>query len=354
MAIVKRRSTRILIWSVGLPIVAFGLFLATMWAREWQPEAIEDMTTHSLAADTLPASDTITILSWNIGYAGLGDDMDFFMDGGKSMRTGEERTRENLRRIISTLEEYRSADFILLQEVDFDSRRSYHINEYDSIRAALPEFMGWWGLNYVADFVPVPITNPMGAVRSGVVTLSRWAPTEVLRLQYPGSFGLLTRIFNLKRCMLTASFEVRGSGNMLYINNTHNSAYDSGDMRRQEIDYMRRYLTGKPMSITMGDWNSTPPGYTASEAALTDKHFVPHAIAREDFGSEYSFVYDANTPSVRYGYEPYRSGVTTITLLDFALVGAGVTPLSVEVLDLGFESSDHNPVVARFRINSRF
>lgn len=350
MSNIKRRLITISLWIIGLPILAFAILLVYSWIREWQPADIEDKTTAGLTADTLPACDTITIVSWNIGYAGLGADMDFFMDGGTKMRTDKQQTETNLNRIIAFLKSYDTADFILLQEVDFDSRRSYRINEYDSIRMALPEFMGWCGLNYVADFVPIPITDPMGGVRSGMVTLSRWAPTAVVRLQYPGSFGFPSRIFNLKRCMLSASFAVAGSRNMLYINNTHNSAYDSGDMRSGEMEYIKNYLADKPMSLTIGDWNSNPPGYISSEAALTDPHFVPHTIASGDLGVDQKFVYDSLVPSVRYGYEPYRAGATTTTLLDFAVCGPDVRPLSVEVVDLGFENSDHNPVIVRFAI----
>lgn len=349
-AISKHRYLRILILVIGLPFIALCILIIVMWAREWQPKAIENISIDHLPTNNVHVGDTITVLSWNIGYAGLGADMDFFMDGGERMRTDRKQTIENLSRIIDFLKESNKTDFILLQEVDFDSRRSYHINEYDSICAALPDFKSWYGLNYVADFVPVPITNPMGSVRSGIVILSRWTPTQVTRLQYPGSFGLLSRIFNLKRCMLSASFEVAGSNNMLYINNTHNSAYDSGSMRREEFGYIRHYLEDKPLSVTMGDWNSNPPGYTASNAALNDKHFVPYTIKSDDFGEHNNFVYDPTTPSVRYGYEPYRNGKTTTTLLDFALAGKGIIPLSVKVVDLGFKNSDHNPVIAKFRM----
>lgn len=345
----QRRSVKYTLRTLGFLVVVVSLLLAIAWAREWNPAPIEDMTTPSLTPDTIRC-DTLKVVSWNIGYAGLGSDMDFFYDGGTRMRSDKQRTEQNLAAIVAFLKQHADADFILLQEVDFDSHRSYNINEYDTIRAALPAMMGWWGYNYVTDFVPIPLFDPMGGVRSGVVTLSRWAPREVTRLQYPGGFGFPVRLFNLKRCLLSASFEVAGVGNYLYINNTHNSAYDDGGMRRGELEYLGGYLQGKPLSITMGDWNSNPPGYTPSSAAIEDEHFIPLAIDRSDFPSSMSFVYDATTPSVRYGYEPYRAGHTTTTLLDFALCGSGVVPLSVEVIDLGFENSDHNPVVATFRM----
>ncbi len=358
-------------------VVGVAGFVAVMWAGEWRPAAVEEQLGEGFwtpgGPDTLRVGDTITVLSWNIGYAGLGDDMDFFMDGGSRVRTSRGRTQENLSAIVTFLQAHASRpelnhelnhglnpDFILLQEVDFDSKRSYGLNQYDTLRRALPEYMGWWGLNYRSAFVPAPLLRPfmqpMGRVKSGVALLTRLRPSGVSRLQYPGRSPFPVRLFNLKRCLLTAAFPVADSAGkaagVLYLNNTHNSAFfdDHGDMRRQELDFLRRYLDGKRYSITMGDWNSPPPGYAPPAAAGQDEHFRPHPIHRADFPLELSFVYDPTTPSVRYGYEPYRPGVTTTTVIDFALSGPRIEPVSLETIDLGFRHSDHNPILARFVI----
>lgn len=356
-----KKLFRILFKLILLGTVILAVFIAVMWAKEWKPEAIEtvlDTEFFGSEVDSLRVGDTLTVVSWNIGYAGLGDDMDFFVDGGSRMRTSRERTEKNLNGIVAFLDRYSGvADFILLQEVDFDSKRSYGMNQYDSIRSGLAGagYYGWWGINYQTDYVPIPVTRPMGKVKSGIVILSKWKPREVTRFQYPSRFPFPVRLFNLKRCMLSASVPVAGEDGtpkgMLYINNTHNSAFDkSGGMRRDELDFMRRYLEGKPYSVTMGDWNSTPPGYEASAAALTDKYFQPHVIDRAYFPLDMHFVYDPTTPSVRYGYEPYDPQTTTTTVVDFALSGSRLEPVAFETIDLGFRNSDHNPIVARFVI----
>lgn len=349
-----RRLFRILVRIVGIAALGIALFIAVMWAREWRPAPVENVYTLPAgeSCDTLNVGDTLRIVSWNIGYAGLGNDMDFFYDGGTRMRTSEAHTVGNLHGIIDFLKTQK-ADIILLQEVDFGSRRSYGINEYDSIRAALPGYFGWWGLNYKADFVPIPVTNPMGRVESGVIILTRWKPEEVTRYAYPGGFSFPVRLFNLKRCLLSAEIPVRdsvGAVRTLYVNNTHNTAYDTGHMRSGELAFLNAFLTGKRYAITMGDWNSTPPGYTPSSAAIADKHFSPLQIERDAFPADMTFVYDPTTPSVRYGYEPYRAGSTTTTVIDFALCGPGIEPVAFETIDLGFKKSDHNPVAATFII----
>lgn len=346
---------RLLFRIVGLLFMLLLVAFVIIWIREWRPEPVENiLETESKAV--LRQGDTLRIVSWNIGYAGLGDDMDFFYDGGTRMRTSRERTLQNLHGIIRYLQEQADAhraDLILLQEVDFDSHRSYGLNEYDSIRNALSGYESWYALNYKSDFVPIPLTHPMGAVESGIVILSRWSPSRVTRYAYPGGFSFPVRLFNLKRCLLSAEFPLLDStGNLrtLYINNTHNTAYDTGNMRSGELAFMNRYLADKPYAVTLGDWNCNPPGYTASAAALADANFRPLPIDRGTFPDEMTFVYDPTTPSTRYGYEPYNPATTTTTLLDFALCGSGIEPIAFETVDLGFKNSDHNPVIATFVI----
>lgn len=339
-----KKPLKILFWLIGLMVMAAISFIGVMWALEWRPEPIEARETLSQTPDTI-SCDTLKIITWNIGYTGLGAEMDFFYDGGTRVRTSQEETSKNLHGVINFLKSHADADFILLQEVDFGSKRSFNTNQYDSIRTALPQFMGWWGYNYVSQFVPYPITEPIGRVKSGIVTLSKWAPAEVTRFQYPGEFAFPVRIFNLKRCLLTASFEVAGSGNRLYINNTHNTAYDTGGMRSGEMQFLRGYLNGKPLSVTAGDWNSTPPGYTASRAAREDPNFSPMALTDKDFDAGFRFIYDTTTMTARYLDEPFEHRTTTQTMLDFALCGPRIEPISVETVDLGFVNSDHNPVI---------
>lgn len=353
-----KRVFRILLRATGIAALGVVLFIVVIWVREWRPAPVE--TVYALPkgemCDTLAAGDTLRILSWNIGYAGLGDDMDFFYDGGTRMRTSKARTAENLNGIIHFLERAvseKKADMILLQEVDFDSRRSYRMNEYDSIRKALPGYAGWRAVNYRSDFVPIPPTDPMGRVESGLAIFSRWKPMSVTRYAYPGGFPFPVRLFNLKRCLLSMEIPVRdsaGSVRTLYVGNTHNTAYDTGNMRSGELGFLNDCLKGKRYAVTMGDWNCNPPGYVPSRAAAEDRYFRPLPIDRDDFPPEMTFLYDPTTPSTRYGYEPYHPATTATTLLDFALCGPGIEPVAVETVDLGFKNSDHNPVAAVFVI----
>ncbi|MGD8114723.1 MAG: hypothetical protein ACQEWA_07570, partial [Sphaerochaetaceae bacterium] len=61
----------------------------------------------------------LQILTWNIGYAGMGEDSDFLFDHGKQLRPpSRESVADNLKKI----EEYLNgseADIMMLQEVPY-------------------------------------------------------------------------------------------------------------------------------------------------------------------------------------------------------------------------------------------
>ena len=61
--------------------------------------------------------DSVSILTWNVGYAGLGEESDFFMDGGKGVNPeSEEQVRENMSGIEDIL---RSANADLMLDTTF-------------------------------------------------------------------------------------------------------------------------------------------------------------------------------------------------------------------------------------------
>lgn len=332
---------------VGALFVFVILFFGVAYLCEYRPDIRESvLQSDAKVADTLP--DTITILTWNIGYAGLGDNMDFFYDGGVEVRDSRERTEQNLTEIIKTLLEI-DADVILLQEVDLSSHRTYGIHEVDTLRSAFPQHYLSFAYNYKALFVPIPLRNPIGRVGGGVVTLSRYAPLSAERLSYPSSFPFPVSMFNLKRCLLLTQF-LSSAGDTVLIANTHNSAFDNGDMRAEEMLFLGDYLASSSdstsASIVGGDWNQYPPSYIPTVAELSNPYFTPQLIDGKPFEGIGEFVYDKSAPSMRYMNMPY--GTESVkSLTDFFFVGGSARVISIETLRLNFKSSDHNPVLIR-------
>ena len=77
------------------------------------------------------------LLSYNIGFGAYEPDYGVFLDGGtESWAWSQERLTDNIGNIGSFLSQ-QHADFYLIQEVDRDSTRSYHVDEAALLREAL-------------------------------------------------------------------------------------------------------------------------------------------------------------------------------------------------------------------------
>lgn len=308
---------------------------------EYSPSKVEEIP---VVGGGTALGDTITLFSWNIGYCGYDSDMDFFYDGGKEVLMSEERTKRNLDSIVSEIGKYRNADFILLQEVDLGSKRSYGMNYLDTIAAAMEGFTPYYAANFRSPFVPIPVTDPIGKVESGIVILTRHPAVAVRRHRLPDTSGFPERIFGLKRCLLEAEF-ILPTGDTLHLFNLHNSAYDDGSRRKAELEIIDS-LTSLQYTVFAGDWNCNPPGYNQSEKEKTDPHFSPVLLKEGDIGCK-GFAADYHSRTMRYLDMPYVKGITAESLLDFMAYTEGVEPLEVRTIDLGFKNSDHNPVLYR-------
>lgn len=350
-------------------IAVFIIAFLYLYLNEYNPSTIENIYNSDVncglilgtnqGSDTIAeyesverlfeTGDTISFLSWNLGYAGYEQSMDFFYDGGKNVRTTKENAKRNLHGIIDILKQHRDIDVMMLQEVDIDSKRSYRMNMLDSICKAFPEFTPFYAPNYRCEFVPIPLSDPIGKVECGLVILSRYRPIVVRRHQLPNSTPFPTRTFNLKRCILEAAYPLE-NGDSLWISNIHNSAYDNGDMRKQEIDYIDSINTNRVYSFICGDWNSTPPGYSSSREELENEYFSPVQMSDNSI-REATYMVDLNSHTMRYLYEPYIKGHTTESLIDFGVLKRGLEPVEVKTLsNHEFMFSDHNPVLYKVRI----
>jgi endonuclease/exonuclease/phosphatase family metal-dependent hydrolase len=344
---------KVIFWIIVtvVSVLAFLIIYATI--SDYKPGK-QSVVLESVTPDIYPNWTEIDMLIWNIGYCGLDEKMDFFYDGGKKVRTPREQLLENLRSVISELQSNDTCEFILLQEVDRNSSRSYRINESDSIMKSLPNYQSSFGKNYDVFFVPVPFTDPMGRVESGIQTLSRPVALSSVRWSYPGKFAWPKSLFMLDRCFLVNRYPLK-SGNEMLIINTHNSAYDAGGvLRSQEMKYLHDFLISEYEKgnyvVVGGDWNQSPPGFVPE--------FTGDIFDSEDFTKVpdnylpegWKWVFDPMTASNRRVKFPYERGKTTATIIDFFLLSPNVQPVKVNTIDKEFRNSDHQPVRLKLRL----
>ena len=82
--------------------VARGVFSIA----EYRPASVESIVPPQQAEAVIEAGKPRSIVSWNCGYGALGDNADFFMDGGSAVYTADrERVNTNLSGIRDTLAE---------------------------------------------------------------------------------------------------------------------------------------------------------------------------------------------------------------------------------------------------------
>ena len=202
---------RIVLALVLLLAVALGVFTVA----EYRPADTEVIIPDSQVEAVLTTGDPLTIVSWNCGYGALGDNADFFMDGGTSVYTADrERVSSNLSGIRDALKAL-NPDLVILQEVDVSSARSYGTDERTVLRDVLPGASEAFAYNFNTLFVPYPVP-PMGHVESGLYTLSAASPRTAERVSLPVPFSWPIRLFNLKRCLLVSRFPVAGTDKELH------------------------------------------------------------------------------------------------------------------------------------------
>ncbi len=294
---------------------------------------------------------TLTILIWNLGYAGTGAEAAFFMDGGRDVMAKDKPTvLRHLSNITNVLRE-RRRDIYLLQEVDSNSRRTYWLDEVGLVRAGLNTYCSAYGVNHDVPFVPYPYRAPLGRVRSGLLSFSAYTPRMARRYQLPGSLPWPDSAFHLQRCLLEWRLP-RADGREWVIINTHLEAWDKGEVKDAELTWLRdkalqEYQAGNFVVIG-GDWNAVMPGITLTRFATQDGP-GPHTVKlREDiFPPAWRWALDRSRPSSRRCKTPYVPGSTYVTIIDGFVVSPNVQIDHVKTVPLGFQDSDHEPIDIR-------
>ncbi len=334
-------------------IVAFLLFLVFATIDDYRPDEVTSYVNNN-PSEQIPDTTNLNLLVWNIGYAGLDASMDFFYDGGEQMRPSEEGVRQNMEGIITTLSHHVDYDFILLQEVDKNSKRSYRINQYELIKDVFTDYHYSFGKNYNVAFVPIPLNEPMGKVESGLMTVAKYNPLSVERHSFPGNYSWPMKLFMLDRCFLVNRFGL-DNGKELLIINTHNSAYDDGSLRTQQMAFFRVFLQSEYKKgnyvIVGGDWNQTPYGF-APELPSHQFDTVSLVYVEKDYlGPEWTWAYDTKLPTNRRVATPYDKSTSLTTVIDYYLLSPNIILEEVETLDVDFQYSDHQPIRLRAKLN---
>ena len=304
------------------------------------------------------------ILSWNIGFGAYEEDFGFFMDGGTESRAwSKERLEKNLDAIGETAAA-QDADLMLLQEVDFDSDRSYHVDEalklrtFDGLDVSTDSV---FAVNYHSAYLFYPITQPHGASNSGLLTTSKLGIRSAVRRSLPVETGV-TKLLDLDRCY-SISRVPTDNGKELVIFLLHMSAYGNSDAIREgqirmlSQDMQKEYEAGNYV-LCGGDFNHDLKASNDDNDDAADYESWAYPFPREELPEHLSFCIDqlsdternALWNSARNADMEYIPGETYTVTLDGFIISDNIECLQYENVNTGYSYSDHDPVYMKFKL----
>lgn len=108
------------------------------------------------------------IMSYNIGFGAYRRDYSFFMDGGKSSWAKDEESVMAAVSAMGEIVDTVNPDFVLLQEIDIDGTRSYHVDELELLNQFIKGYYYDFAQNYDSPFLFFPPWEPHGRIRQGL------------------------------------------------------------------------------------------------------------------------------------------------------------------------------------------
>ncbi len=337
---------RILGSILGLVLVAVAGLVVFLTVTEYRPADRQPADMVALQDDGAKVSSSLTVFTWNIGYGGLGEESDFFMDGGTMVNPPSQETVDKNLAGIQKFIQSNPADAWLFQEVDLNSARTGYTNELNVLSHAYGGNSSF-AYNYKCPFVPIP-WPPMGQIESGIATLTQTAfDYDTERVALPCPFRWPVRSANIKRCLLITRLPIEGSDKQLVLVNLHLEAYDSGEGKiaqtRLLMEVLQEEYEKGNYVIAGGDFNQTFPGGLEQYPILDESKWTPGILDAEMLPEGWQFACDGNVPTCRLLDKPYDETCQKY-LIDGFILSPNVQLNLVETVDLGFEHSDHNPV----------
>lgn len=302
------------------------------------------------------------ILSWNIGFCAYTDQFSFFMDGGKYSRAfSEQAVLDDLNGIFKRIDEIKP-EFALIQEVDDNSTRSYHVDEHSLFNEhKFPEsYQSTFGINYDSPYLFYPIVSPIGRSHSGVLTMSSYDITGSIRRSLPIQTSL-AKLLDLDRCY-TINRVPTSDGKELILVNLHLSAYTTDPtIVNQQLsmlfeDLVKEYENGNYV-IAGGDFNMDLLGNSAEIFGVSGEDYSwaqPFPVNKIPAGFNLNAPFDSANPypSCRNADAPWDKETNFQITIDGFITSDNIKVSNIEVLREEFKYSDHNPVRMEFEFIS--
>ncbi len=323
-------------------ILTGGYACASIQATGAPASPNTDLSFRSPEGSDWSGADVMTLVTWNLGYAGLGRESDFFADGGDRYlppsRTGVVANRDAIAAWLGAS----NADVILTQETARASVVNWWVEVKGAVDAALPGY----GEAFYADFRTRLLPPPL-RIRNGLATYGRGGLADAELWPLPSDGDPYDG--PLRRRYAALATRLNGPGGCWTVVNVHTAAFDEGAaLRRRQITAVLDRAAAEAAAgrrvIIGGDWNLRLVGTDFPHTSKPEDLFWVHDFPADLLPAGWRVAADPRTPTVRTNERPYAPEQNYTAVIDGFLIGPGVTVEAVEGIDLGFRHSDHQPV----------
>lgn len=370
------KITGIILLALVIVLAAYIIYLYASYHRipDNQELQVEEISQNTEAGNELTTEKNYSALTYNIGFGAYTPDFSFFMDGGKSSWAKSKDSVKEMIKGAGELVASKDPDFALVQEIDLDATRSYHVNEYSILKENIPAYNCVFAQNYDSAFLFYPFTQPHGKSKAGLALFSKYPITGSMRRSFPISTSF-TKFFDLDRCYSISRVPV-DNGKELVIFELHMSAYGNSDAIREgqirmlSEDMQKEYEAGNYV-ICGGDFNHDLKAVdTQSKASDADNNTQTdsedsaepeswaYPFPRSELPEHFSFCLDQLSEdeknnlwnSARNADMEYVPGETYTVTLDGFIISDNVECTKYENVNTGYSYSDHDPVYMEFQL----
>ncbi|MFC2173121.1 endonuclease/exonuclease/phosphatase family protein [Acidobacteriota bacterium] len=300
-------------------------------------------------SSSLNKEKSLQILTWNIGYAGMGKEADFIFDGGKQLRP---RKKEYVYGNLTGIERFlirHYADFYLFQEVARPSLNTYGIDVSERLRKVLTR-CAWC---HSTDLKTRLLYRRFG-LDIGNSFFSRYTIRRCTRIALPVEPNFILGCFRKHYRLLVSEIET-GDSTSLFLINLHLAAFDKdAQVRNAQLKRLRAFILEqyeKGHSIVVGgDWNLRLAPVEFPHQTEDKNLFWIYDLPQQFTPSGWTWAVDQSTPTVRTAHKPFKPGTNYTLIVDGFLCSPNVSVLSVKTADLHFENTDHHPVIVTVKI----
>lgn len=345
----KKLITKAIVSVLAVAIFLVGYYFVYLYCGYQRIGELEYLEVVDKTETVLPVNEKVSLMSYNIGFGAYSDDYSFFMDGGEHGKAlSAQAVKENLWEAMDVIGLH-DPDILLLQEVDIDGTRSYHIDQTAQMIEEFDEHDSITAVNYDSPYFFYPLHDPIGKNKSGMMTMSKYNISKSWRKSLPVEDSLY-KYLDLDRAYTVTRISTEDQ-KQLTVYNVHLSAYTSdGSIADEQLkllfeDMMSEYENGRYV-IAAGDFNKDLLGDSSKYFERRDEDFTWAKPINTKLIPEGITLYSAtNAPSCRNADSAYRGDGTDFVLtVDGMLASANVKVVSSETVDTGFSCSDHNPV----------